>query len=252
MRPVTSTCSPATVPSRPTLTAAGFPSRGDFGNSLPQAHPERPHARGDGLFRHVQRRRRVRRRPDLGSGGIAAAAGCDRCQRCRAAPGGGRGQGRQPVRGRPRRDGQVQRREQQHLAGAGAACSPAASGRRRRSSTARSTTGRTTARAGIQPREGAFSATPSSRARKLPLSGHSPSISANGTANGSSGRTRTAAARCCTRTRPATSARSCTTARRPPARDQFGAGNKFITPMVADGKVFVGTPGGVAVFGLLN
>ncbi|HEY0746074.1 MAG TPA: immunoglobulin domain-containing protein [Steroidobacteraceae bacterium] len=33
-------------------------------------------------------------------------------------------------------------------------------------------------------------------------------------------------------------------------RDQFGAGNKFITPMVADGKVFVGTTNAVAVFGL--
>jgi outer membrane protein assembly factor BamB len=38
----------------------------------------------------------------------------------------------------------------------------------------------------------------------------------------------------------------------PGGRDQFGAGNKFITPMIADGKVFVGTQGGVAVFGLLN
>ena len=34
-------------------------------------------------------------------------------------------------------------------------------------------------------------------------------------------------------------------------RDQFGAGNKFITPTIADGKVFVGTTNGVAVFGLL-
>jgi hypothetical protein len=34
-------------------------------------------------------------------------------------------------------------------------------------------------------------------------------------------------------------------------RDQFGAGNKFITPMIVNGKVFVGTPSGVAVFGLL-
>jgi len=33
-------------------------------------------------------------------------------------------------------------------------------------------------------------------------------------------------------------------------RDQFGAGNKFITPMIANGKVFVGTTNGVAVFGL--
>ena len=35
------------------------------------------------------------------------------------------------------------------------------------------------------------------------------------------------------------------------ARDHFGAGNKFITPIVVNGKVFVGTPNGVAVFGLL-
>jgi hypothetical protein len=34
-------------------------------------------------------------------------------------------------------------------------------------------------------------------------------------------------------------------------RDQFGNGNKFITPMIANGKVFVGTQTGVAVFGLL-
>jgi hypothetical protein len=34
-------------------------------------------------------------------------------------------------------------------------------------------------------------------------------------------------------------------------RDHFGAGNKFITPTIANGKVYVGTPAGVAVFGLL-
>jgi outer membrane protein assembly factor BamB len=34
-------------------------------------------------------------------------------------------------------------------------------------------------------------------------------------------------------------------------RDHFGAGNKFITPTIADGMVFVGTTTGVAVFGLL-
>lgn len=32
--------------------------------------------------------------------------------------------------------------------------------------------------------------------------------------------------------------------------DHFGTGNKFITPTVANGKVYVGTPAGVAVFGL--
>lgn len=35
-------------------------------------------------------------------------------------------------------------------------------------------------------------------------------------------------------------------------RDHFGAGNKFITPLVADGKVYVGTTDGVGVFGLLK
>jgi len=34
-------------------------------------------------------------------------------------------------------------------------------------------------------------------------------------------------------------------------RDSFGTGNKFITPMIVNGKVYVGTPSGVAVFGLL-
>ena len=33
-------------------------------------------------------------------------------------------------------------------------------------------------------------------------------------------------------------------------RDQFGPGNKFITPMVAHGKVYVGTTNNVVVFGL--
>lgn len=34
-------------------------------------------------------------------------------------------------------------------------------------------------------------------------------------------------------------------------RDHFGAGNKFITPMIAHGRVYVGTTNGVGVFGLL-
>lgn len=35
-------------------------------------------------------------------------------------------------------------------------------------------------------------------------------------------------------------------------RDGFGMGNKFIVPLVIHGRVYVGTPTGVAVFGLLN
>jgi len=38
----------------------------------------------------------------------------------------------------------------------------------------------------------------------------------------------------------------------PNGRDSFGLGNKFITPMIANGYVFVGTPNSVAVFGLLK
>ncbi len=38
----------------------------------------------------------------------------------------------------------------------------------------------------------------------------------------------------------------------PANRDQFGNGNKFITPTIANGKVYVGTPNSVAVFGLLG
>jgi outer membrane protein assembly factor BamB len=34
-------------------------------------------------------------------------------------------------------------------------------------------------------------------------------------------------------------------------RDSFGNGNKFITPMIVNGKVYIGTQNGVAVFGLL-
>lgn len=35
-------------------------------------------------------------------------------------------------------------------------------------------------------------------------------------------------------------------------RDSFGNGNKFVTPMIVNGKVYVGTPTGVAIFGLLS
>jgi hypothetical protein len=35
-------------------------------------------------------------------------------------------------------------------------------------------------------------------------------------------------------------------------RDQFGAGNKYITPLIINGKVYVGTTTGVGVFGLLS
>jgi|SRR5579871_254178 len=36
-----------------------------------------------------------------------------------------------------------------------------------------------------------------------------------------------------------------------PSRDNFGGGNKFMTPTIVNGHVYVGTPNGVAAFGLL-
>jgi len=36
------------------------------------------------------------------------------------------------------------------------------------------------------------------------------------------------------------------------SRDHFGAGNKFITPTISGGKVYVGTTNGVGAFGLLG
>ena len=38
----------------------------------------------------------------------------------------------------------------------------------------------------------------------------------------------------------------------PGGRDQFGVGNKFITPTIASARVYVGTTNGVGVFGLLD
>ena len=38
----------------------------------------------------------------------------------------------------------------------------------------------------------------------------------------------------------------------PGGRDEFGSGNKFITPTIASGKVYVGTTSGVGVFGILT
>jgi hypothetical protein len=38
----------------------------------------------------------------------------------------------------------------------------------------------------------------------------------------------------------------------PNSRDAFGAGNKFITPTIVNGRVYVGTTNGVAVFGMLG
>lgn len=82
--------------------------------------------------------------------------------------------------------------------------------------------------------------------------GTTPSISANGATNGivwATENTNPAVLHAYNATNLATELYNSNQASG--GRDQFGAGNKFITPMIAHGKVFVGTTTGVGVFGLL-
>jgi hypothetical protein len=81
--------------------------------------------------------------------------------------------------------------------------------------------------------------------------GATPSISANGTANAivwavENGTTAVLHAY------NATGLNELYNSNQNQQRDQFGPGNKFITPTIVNGKVFVGTTNGVAVFGLLS
>ncbi len=97
--------------------------------------------------------------------------------------------------------------------------------------------------------------TPSSQSAVVfPYPGSTPSVSANGTQNGivwalesSAGQTGVLHAY-----DPANLTREFYNSNQAAGgRDQFGNGNKFITPVIVDGKVFVGTQTGVAEFGLL-
>ena len=94
---------------------------------------------------------------------------------------------------------------------------------------------------------------PSSQtAGNFPYPGTAPAVSANGTANGivwAHENAGSAVLHAYAAGNLATELYNSTQA--PGGRDSFGAGNKFITPTIADGKVFVGTTNGVAVFGLL-
>ena len=134
------------------------------------------------------------------------------------------------------------------------AAASAASGRPPRTSTAAFTTGPPVATS--RPSRSAARNCPRRRAPRVSTSfyypGTSPVISANGSGNGivwAHLNTNPAVLYAFDATNPASELYNSSQAG---SRDQFGAGNKFITPMVADGKVFVGTTNGVAVFGLLN
>jgi hypothetical protein len=101
---------------------------------------------------------------------------------------------------------------------------------------------------------GAFLGSPSSH---TPISfvypGTTPSISANGSANGIvwAAENKSAAV---LHAYDAANLRNAlyNSNQAPNGRDHFGTGNKFITPTVANGKVYVGTTNGVGAFGLLG
>ena len=85
----------------------------------------------------------------------------------------------------------------------------------------------------------------------FPYPGVSPAISANGTANAilwAVENTDTAVLHAYNANDLATELYNSNNA--PSGRDHFGAGNKFITPTIAGGKVYVGTTNSVAAFGL--
>jgi hypothetical protein len=94
--------------------------------------------------------------------------------------------------------------------------------------------------------------TPSSQSsRQFAYPGTTPAISANGTSNGivwavENGTTAVLHAYDATDL----GRELYNSSQAPNGRDQF-VGNKFITPMIANGRVYVGTPTSVAVFGLL-
>jgi hypothetical protein len=99
-----------------------------------------------------------------------------------------------------------------------------------------------------------LSASPSSQtSASFPYPGATPSVSANGASNGIvwvTENTSPAVLHAYDATNLANELYNSNQASG--GRDQFGNGNKFITPMIANGKVYVGTQTGVGVFGLLH
>jgi Concanavalin A-like lectin/glucanases superfamily len=82
--------------------------------------------------------------------------------------------------------------------------------------------------------------------------GATPSISSNGTANGIVWDVEYSTSHAVLRAYNPTTLAELYTSNQDAARDQLGAGVKFITPTIADGHVFVGTSGSLAIFGLIE
>ncbi|WP_370467432.1 pyrrolo-quinoline quinone [Caballeronia sp. BR00000012568055] len=86
----------------------------------------------------------------------------------------------------------------------------------------------------------------------FPYPGTTPAISANGASNGIVWALENGTTGALHAYDASNLARELYNSNQAGTRDQWGPGNKFITPMIAQGKVFVGTQTGVAVFGLLR
>jgi hypothetical protein len=86
----------------------------------------------------------------------------------------------------------------------------------------------------------------------FPYPGATPAISANGATNGIVWAAENGTTGALHAYDASNLARELYNSNQAGTRDQWGPGNKFITPMIAQGKVFVGTQTGVAVFGLLR
>ena len=99
---------------------------------------------------------------------------------------------------------------------------------------------------------GMFGTTPASHSsHSFPYPGSTPSVSANGTSNGivwAAENGGTAVLHAYNASNLATELYNTNQAAN--GRDNFGAGNKYIVPMVVNGKVYVGTTNGVGAFGL--
>jgi hypothetical protein len=86
----------------------------------------------------------------------------------------------------------------------------------------------------------------------FPYPGATPAISANGASNGIVWVAENGATGALHAYDASNLANELYNSNQAGARDQWGPGNKFITPMISMGKVYVGTTNGVAVFGLLH
>lgn len=96
----------------------------------------------------------------------------------------------------------------------------------------------------------ALSAT-SQSATTFPFPGATPGISANGSSNGIVWAAENGSVAVLHAYDATNLSHELYNSNQAGTRDQFGVGNKFITPMIANGKVYVGTTNSVGVFGIM-